>query len=149
MSLQVWRLSHARWADTALSGEGASLYPGRWNRLSERVVYLSSSLALAVLETRVHLEVMATQQPYLALEFELPAELVADTPTLPENWREDQEATREVGSRWLEAKTSLALRVPSALVPAESNYLLNPLHPELLRVQLLRRLDFTWDERLF
>lgn len=142
-------MSHARWADTALSGEGASRYPGRWNRSGEQMVYLSSSLALAVLETLVHLEVMAIQQPYLALEFELPAELVADAPTLPESWRQDRETTREIGSRWLQARASLALRVPSAIIPAEPNYLLNPRHPELSHVQLLRRLDFIWDERLF
>jgi len=149
LSLKAWRLSHARWADTALSGEGASRYPGRWNRSGERMVYLSSSLALAVLEMRVQLEVTATQQPYLALEFELPAELVADAPTRPENWRQDRELTREIGSRWLQARASLALRVPSVIIPAEPNYLLNPHHPELPRVQLLRQLDFTWDERLF
>lgn len=149
MTLKVWRLIHARWVQTALSGEGASRYPGRWNRPGERMVYLGSSLALAVLETRVHLEVTATQQPYMALEFELPVELVSDLPDLPENWREAREITREIGSRWLQAKASLALRVPSAIVPTEPNYLLNPLHPQMPHLKPLRQLEFIWDDRLF
>jgi len=56
LKIRAWHLVHARWAGSTLSGEGASLYPGRWNRAGELVVYLASSLALAVLETRVHLE---------------------------------------------------------------------------------------------
>jgi len=113
------------------------------------VVYLASSLALAVLETRVHLEVTATQEPYVALEFVLPAELVEDTPRLPENWLVDREITQRLGSQWLRAGTSLALRVPSVIIPAEPNYLLNPLHPEAAQVKQLRHLEFAWDERLF
>ena len=113
------------------------------------MVYLGSSLALAVLETRVHLEVTATQQPYVALEFALPVEFVEDIPELPNNWREDREVSRGLGSQWLQAQTFLALSVPSAIIPVEANYLLNPKHPEITRVKLLRRLEFSWDERLF
>ena len=113
------------------------------------MVYLGSSLALAVLETRVHLEVAATQQPYIALEFELPSDLIDNVSTLPEGWREDREITRRIGSQWLKSNTALALRVPSVIIPAESNYLLNPLHPKAGLVRLVQRMDFTWDERLF
>lgn len=145
----AWRLSHARWADTALSGEGASRYPGRWNRSGERMVYLASSLALAVLETRVHIEVTITQQPYMALEFEIPKALTETVPALPDDWREDLEATRSIGSGWLKNQTALALRIPSAIIPPESNYLFNPLHPEIAQVRLVQRLEFIQDERLF
>jgi len=54
LRIRAWCLVHARCAEGALSGEGASLYPGRWDRPGEPVVYLASFLALAVLETRVH-----------------------------------------------------------------------------------------------
>jgi RES domain-containing protein len=83
------------------------------------------------------------------LEFELPAELVADLPDPPENWLEAREITRQTGSSWLQAKASLALRVPSAIIPAEPNYLLNPLHPQMPRLKPLRQLEFIWDDRLF
>ena len=149
MSLRAWRLVHERWADDALSGEGARRYPGRWNRAGEPVVYLASSLALAVLETRVHLEAVAIQQPYVALEYELPEGIEDLADELPEGWRRDVERTRELGSRWLKRGSSAVLRVPSAVVPVESVYLLNPRHPDANDVELIRRLEFVWYERLF
>lgn len=113
------------------------------------MVYLASSLALAVLETRVRLEVAVTQQPYVALEFALPAHLIDHPPALPENWRASQEITRSIGSRWVQGGSSLALEVPSAIIPGGTNYLLNPLHHEIAQVRPLQHLAFDWDERLF
>jgi len=148
--LRAWRLAHARWKDTALSGEGASRYPGRWNRMGGRMVYLAGSLALAVLETRIHVEVTATEQPYVAIQVEFPDELVEPlTGPLPKGWREDLEATRAVGSAWLEGGSSLALAVPSVIIPVEFNYLLNPLHSGIGEVRVVQSVDFEWDERLF
>ena len=144
--MRAWRLAHARWKDTALSGEGASRYPGRWNRMGRRLVYLASSLALAVLETRVHVEVTVTEQPYVALEVEFPDERVGP---LPEGWRGDLEVTRALGSAWLEGGSSLALAVPSVIIPVEFNYLLNPLHAKVGEVRVVQSVDFEWDERLF
>jgi RES domain-containing protein len=114
------------------------------------MVYLAASLALAVLETRVHLEVTATEQPYVALEAELPDEYVEQlAEPLPERWREDLELTRRLGGAWLEAGSSPVLAVPSAIIPVEFNYLLNPLHPKAQEVRVVRSVDFEWDERLF
>jgi len=113
------------------------------------VVYLASSLALAVLETRVHLEAVAIQQPYVALEYELPEGIEDLGDELPEGWYRDVERTRELGSRWLKEGSSPVLRVPSAIVPVEYVYLLNPRHPDARRIELLRSLPFVWDERLF
>ncbi len=149
MRVRAWRLVHERWADDALSGEGARRYPGRWNRAGEPVVYLADSLALAILETRVHLEAVAIQQPYVALEYELPEGIEGPVDELPDGWRRDVERTRELGSRWLKRGSSAVLRVPSAVVPVESVYLLNPRHPNANDVELIRRLEFVWDERLF
>ena len=149
MKVHAWRLVHERWAESALSGEGARRYPGRWNRAGEPVVYLASSLALAVLETRVHLEAVTIQQPYVALEYELPEGIEGLGDELPADWRGEVERTRELGSRWLKEGSSPVLRVPSAIVPVEYVYLLNPRHPDAHRIELLRSLPFVWDERLF
>ena len=149
MKVHTWRLVHERWAESALSGEGARRYPGRWNRAGEPAVYLASSLALAILETRVHLEAVAIQQSYVALEYELPEGIEDLGDELPEGWYRDVERTRELGSRWLKEGSSPVLRVPSAIVPVEYVYLLNPRHPEARRTELLRSLPFVWDERFF
>ena len=113
------------------------------------MVYLANSLALAVLETRVHLEAVAVQQPYVAPEYELLEGIEGLGDELPAGWRGEVGHTRELGSRWLKAGSSPVLHAPSAIVPVEFIYLLNPGHPEAHRVELLRRLRFVWDERLF
>lgn len=147
--MRAWRLVHTRWQDSALSGEGAARYPGRWNRSGERVVYLAGSLALAALETLVHLEVGIIEQPYVALEVEFPDERVGQLAApLPEGWRSDLECTRALGSAWLKGGETPVLAVPSAIVQVEKNYLLNPLHPQASQVRVLRSVDFEWDPRL-
>ncbi|HET8986562.1 MAG TPA: RES family NAD+ phosphorylase [Trueperaceae bacterium] len=147
--MRAWRLVHARWQDTALSGDGAALYPGRWNRTGERVVYLADTLALAVLETLVHLEAVTTEEPCVAIELALPDELLQSAAPLSSGWQQDLKITRDLGSRWLSAGTALALRVPSVLVPDGANVLLNPAHRAARLVEEVRRLPFRWDDRLF
>ncbi len=159
MNLGAFRLIHERWLHAALGGEGAALYPGRWNNKGERVVYLSSALSLAVLETRVHAQIALTEEPYWALEFSFASSLVKDLESkhdkrgsdmvLPKNWREDVTVTRELGSRWLHSGASLLLRVPSVVVPNEYNYLFNPNHAKLKSIKEVSRFRFNWDSRLF
>lgn len=113
------------------------------------MVYLGSSLALAVLETLVHLEVKVTEQAFTAIEIALPDDAISEVARLKMNWQYDLEHSREVGSEWLSAASSLVLSVPSRVVTVESNVLLNPAHPRMQEVKVVRTLPFTWDERLF
>jgi RES domain-containing protein len=53
------------------------------------------------------------------------------------------------GSRWLRAKRTAVLEVPSAIVPSESNYLLDPLHPEFRRIRIGRAIPFAFDPRMW
>jgi RES domain-containing protein len=107
--LKAWQLVHSRWQKTALSGEGAALYPGRWNKVGERIAYLGSSLALAALETLVHFEVDATEESFTAIEVLLPDNEISDVGKLKKDWQSDLEYTRDLGSKWLASNTSLAL----------------------------------------
>ncbi len=147
--MKAWRLVHSRWQKTALSGEGAALYPGRWNKAGERMVYLGSSLALAALETLVHLEVDATEAPFTAIELFIPDNLVMTQGNLKRTWREDLDYTRNLGSQWLKANKSLALVVPSAVIEVETNILFNPEHSSSSGIKEVQRLAFRWDDRLF
>jgi RES domain-containing protein len=148
-ALKAWRLVHSRWAKTALSGEGAALYPGRWNKTGERMVYLGSSLALAALETLVHLEVDASEEPFTAIELFLPDNLVTKREHLKRTWKNDLAYTRNLGSLWLKNAESLALVVPSAVIGIETNLLLNPEHPAISELKEVQRISFEWDTRLF
>jgi RES domain-containing protein len=149
VALKAWRLVHSRWAKTALSGQGAALYPGRWNKTGERMVYLGSSLALAVLETLVHLEVDSTQEPFTAIELFIPDNLVVTREHLKRTWKNDLAYTHNLGSLWLKNAESLALVVPSAVIEIETNVLLNPEHFAINELKEVQRISFEWDTRLF
>lgn len=131
--LRVWRLVTARFAETAFSGEGARRYGGRWNRKGVPVVYTAGSLSLAMLEMLVQ------DQPLRARYVTIPAEVPTglkiervDIGQLPADWRDPaaMETLRTIGSKWAAGLASAVLAVPSAIVPAETNYLLNPRHPD-------------------
>ncbi len=148
-----YRIVAPRWADDALSGDGARKYGGRWNSPGRPMVYLGGSRALAALEILVHLTApLSRAKPYKIIEVIIPNCLISDYPPgiLPKTWRDHPPAqiTQEIGDDWLLASGSLALRVPSILIPEETNILLNPLHPDFKEITHLSPNDFSFDPRL-
>lgn len=147
--MQAWRLCRRRYAD--LNGIGAASTGGRWNPVGLPMVYMSSSDALAVLEVRVHLR-RYIPSSYVFITAEVPAdtiELVEEREPLPPNWSDDLAWSRAVGERFLKGGTAVALSVPPRIVPIGRNILLNPCHPEMLRVVANPPRRFEWDRRLF
>lgn len=133
----VWRITTARFAATAFSGEGARLYGGRWNPKGFEMVYTAESRSLALLEMMVQDAPLRAR--YVLIPVSLPDAVsvtsieVAD---LPPDWRklDRRDALQDIGRDWLVRGDSAVLAVPSAVVPAERNYLLNPRHPDFTRV---------------
>jgi len=115
-------------------GSGAAHYGGRWNLPGTRVVYCAESRALAALEALVHVEVMEGVSAVLwqATSITIPGGKVEWPSQYPQSWRTypHSHATQVLGSDWARSLRSVALRVPSAVVPGEFNYLLNPLHTD-------------------
>jgi RES domain-containing protein len=148
----VWRLVKEKYADSAFSGEGARQGGGRFNSPGWPVVYTSESLALAELEILVHLPTSHLLASYVAFQARLPDNAVEtlDRTALPSNWRENPvpRSVQAVGDNWLRAGSSLALRVPSVVVPAEDNVLINPAHPRMEDVTIDGPFDPDIDERL-
>ncbi|MCO7246091.1 RES family NAD+ phosphorylase [Halomonas sp. Mc5H-6] len=134
----AYRLVKRKFQDIAFDGEGARLYGGRWNSPGKACVYVASSESLALLEIMVHLESYRLLNTYALLRLTLPAEsiLSVGTEDLPENWQEAPAPaeTAELGDGWLASGQSLALAVPSVVVPRELNYMLNPAHPLFDRI---------------
>jgi RES domain-containing protein len=151
-SITAWRIVKATYASTAFSGEGAKRDGGRWNSVGIPIVYLAESRALAVLEVLVHLEADDLLKHYRLISLSMDAKFVkALAPTdLPENWKQDPPArsTIRLGDRWFASGESAVLRVPSAIVPAESNLLLNPAHPDFEKMKLGIPQLFRFDRRL-
>lgn len=128
----VWRLVTARFAESAFTGDGARLYGGRWNRKGVALVYTSGSQSLAMLEMLVQDDPLRAR--YVMIPATIPRGVAIErvaVETLPPGWRElgAREQLQAIGSEWAKSGSSAVLAVPSAVIPAEHNYLLNPLHP--------------------
>lgn len=147
-----WRLVKAPLAATAFDGEGARRHGGRWSSPGVRVIYAAEHLSLAALEVLVHLQDAAALRSYVAVDVEFDADLVTevDTSTLPVSWRAYpvRPELEVIGNEWVASGRSVILRVPSAIVPVESNFLLNPAHSQFESVKLGRPRSFQFDARL-
>ena len=149
--LTVWRLLTARFAKFAFSGDGARLYGGRWNRKGVPMVYTAGSQSLAMLEMLVLDEPLRAR--YVIVPAKLPKNLKIERVTpdqLPANWRDlgAREQLQIMGTDWARRRSSAALAVPSVVIPTETNYLLNPLHPSFARIQIGKPEEFVTDLRL-
>ena len=151
-SILARRLVSPQFADSAFDGEGARLYGGRWNSKGTPMVYTSSSLALAAMEMLVHLlrdpERLKDLYVYIDAVFDKEDIITLDPAALPENWRDDVRITRAVGDQWVTNRASLVLEVPSAVIPEEPNYLINPKHPDAGKLSLSAPKPFQFDPRL-
>lgn len=147
----VYRISNCNYAGD-LTGTGARLYGGRWNSEGKSMLYTASSRALAVLEVLVHLNPLIVPDNFCLVEIEVPEDSIytLNPNLLPANWRSvsPQTALRNLGDAFLKQQTSLLMKVPSSIVPAEYNYLLNPLHPDAVKARVVNRESFSFDERL-
>lgn len=136
----------------AFSGEGARRYGGRWNAPGRPVVYVSEHLSLAALETLAHADRRRFERGYVAFEVHVPEDLVLELrdEDLPADWRARpvSAGARAVGDAWLAQRASVALRVPSVLVPQERNLLLDPAHPRFGEVFVGPGAPFRFDDRL-
>ena len=150
---QAWRLTSARRAETAFTGDGSVLQSGRWHHAGTRCIYVSSALSLAALEVMVHSGGGRPTIPFVAFRIEIPDGLpIAEVPDdlLGEDWRATPAppALADFGSAWVKAGSAAVLRVPSAVSPRESNYLLSPAHPDFTRIIVEPPEPFEFDERL-
>jgi RES domain-containing protein len=147
----LYRITKCNYA-ADLSGTGARLYGGRWNSEGKPMLYLASSRSLAVLEVLVHLDPLIIPGNYCLVDIEVPDDKITtvDIERLPEDWRDISGSVilREFGDAFLKKQEHLLMKVPSSIVPAEYNYLLNPLHPDAFDVKLLKREPFGFDRRL-
>jgi RES domain-containing protein len=147
-----WRIVKTKFAGQAFDGEGARRYGGRWNSPGVRMVYTSESLALAALEILAHLGRSRALASYSRCAVHFDAALVTslDRSLLPADWRAYPAPAelQSLGNSWITSKTSAVLEVPSALVETESNYLINPLHPDFGSLIIESSEPFDFDPRL-
>lgn len=150
--MNLWRIIDRGLLREAFSGQGASEYGGRWNSPGTRMVYCSEHPALAALEKLVHLQdIEQLRRSYALIGVGCPDELTEALPArLPRNWTADgaRARLRRIGDQWIASRRSLALIVPSVVLPRSSNILVNPLHAAFGRLQIGAAERFDFDPRL-
>jgi|SRR5208283_5197782 len=145
----LWRISNQR----TLDGRGGLEASARWHTQGRPIVYLAESVAGALLEVLVHLELSSARLPksYRLLKVEAPDGISIEALSvtdLNESWTYDETETRAVGDQWLASKRTALLRVPSAIAPETDNVVLNSAHEEARRLRIISHREYPWDLRL-
>ena len=151
--MRVYRLSRKKYADE-LSGKGAAKVGGRWNSRGTELIYTAESRALAMAEVAVHLTLATMPDDFVMVEIEISEEIKISEmqkTELPKNWNAFPYdlRTQEVGDGFVRAEESCLLKIPSAVVPGDHNFLINPKHPDFKMIKISSIEKFPFDERLF
>ncbi len=141
--MQAWRISNY----SELSGIGGKYYAGRWNHLGTPIVYCAEHPALAMLEILVHLDADDLPENYRLLEIDIPETITVTNATLPNDWQDNMELTRTIFQDFVSADAGPVMRVPSAIMPACFNLLLNPEHADHTKIQIAGSMVHPLDSR--
>jgi RES domain-containing protein len=148
--LSGWRIVPALHSASAFTGDGARQFGGRWNSVGTPMVYSSSTISLAALETLVHINPQISVA-YVLYEARFDASLAEKFPEdrCSPGWDAEPPgpASMAIGDEWFRKSRSVVLSVPSVLT-GEMNYLLNPKHPDFKLVKIGKPEPFAFDLRL-
>jgi len=134
-----------------ISGDGARKKGGRWNSPGFPVVYTSTSISLSLLELLIYNSSYEVIRVNMLMQITVPENLMKSLSVnaLKQTWQKDIDYSRFIGNEFLKNKKSLLLKVPSAIIPEESNVLINPAHPDFKRVKIIKAALFQYYTRLF
>ncbi len=148
--MQVYRITSSTYASD-ISGTGAAMYGGRWNKKGMPVLYTGESKEIALLETLVNTPPMLIPKLDI-LTLEIPDEYTEFTiDSLPYNWSDYPSPTilAVLASEWAKECKTIVLKVPSCIIHSSSNYILNCRHPLYHeKVCIVDQQDFHFDSRL-
>ncbi len=149
----VYRLAKQKFCND-LSGKGAEITGGRWNSKGKAMLYTSSSRALCMAEVAVHIPMGIIPEKYFLVHIQLPTQvkmIELQSKDLPDDWNKfpHSQQTQSKGDLFLYENKYLILKVPSAVVQGDYNYLINPKHPQHSEIKVLKCELFSFDERLF
>lgn len=147
--MELFRITRSEYQND-LSGMGAYYYGGRWNSPRNAMLYTCSRRSLAMLEVLVHWQKPTPPPDYVVVVLYVPDSMkYTQGVEVGANWQMEPQWTRETGDKWISEKRSLLLQVPSVVVKNESNYLINPAHPDAEEVKVIDIEPFQFDSRLF
>lgn len=149
----AWRLIKSKHHQRAFDGQGARINGGRWNRKGVAMVYTAESIALAALEIIAHalfLDFLEDEYSWFPVTFDEKLCLTLDASSLPVNWREypAPPELKDIGTAWIRSQQTVILKVPSAIVPQENNFLISPMHPDFDKLEIGTPHAFRFDSRM-
>lgn len=148
--MELFRLSKKEHQDD-LRGTGAFLAGGRWNNMGIYILYTASSRSLAIVESLAHITEVNNLDEYVMLVLYLPDDISRSIYTfnkLKKDWKDNLTYTQNIGDTWAKKNESLVLQIPSAIVPKEFNFLVNPLNPEYSKLKLIEVEKLSFDSRI-
>lgn len=145
----VYRISNELYKDD-ISGNGAAINGSRWNSKNIRMLYAGEFISLTILESLVHLRQGDLPEKQYLLKIELPDVELQEIKVLKlaDKWQQQISYTQWMGDQFIAADQALVLKVPSAIVPQEHNFLINPLHKEFKKVKIVTNELLDLDKRL-
>lgn len=145
----IYRLTTGKYAND-ISGTGSKLFGGRWNPPGIAALYTSQHVSLAILEILVRASKYTSPASYTLLSLEISDKGIYELQSkkLKNGWQNDLNYTQGIGEDFLNDNQTLCMQVPSAIVPQENNFLLNPLHPEFKKIKILSSELLELDKRL-
>ncbi len=147
----VYRITNSAYNDD-ISGAGAKIMGSRWNSKGVPVLYTSQHISLSVLEMLVNTNFKDYAIALDLMYINFPEQQTIRTielSSLKTNWKDDLDYTRYMGNEFINQKESLILKVPSAVIHEEYNYLANPHHPDFKKIKIIKTKSFWPDQRLF
>jgi len=148
--MTIYRLAIEQYKND-LTGEGAKLFGGRWNSIGIAALYATENISLAVLEILVRTDIHLIPPNYHLRKMEIPENVTATIirkNKLKRNWKEDIDYTQWMGNEFIRSGKSLLLKIPSAIVDEEHNYIINPSHSDFKKIKASAS-KFQFDKRLF
>jgi RES domain-containing protein len=148
--MTVYRISNQLYSSD-ISGTGAKLFGSRWNSRGLPLLYTSAYISLAMLEMLVHTSLeeysIALDLVYIDIPDRLGCKEITHS-KLKTTWTEDLSYTRYIGDEFIRSLQTPLLKIPSAIIAEEYNYLVNPLHPDFNKIKISKIKSFRPDKRL-
>lgn len=151
--MQLFRLSKEKYANS-LNGFGAAKFGNRWNSKGVEIIYTAESRALAMSEVLVHLSLAMLPKDFVMVTVQIPETTSIsnlEQNELPQFWNihPPNTATQKVGDNFINEGKFCLLKVPSAVVPGDFNFLINPHHSEISKISISEIIGFPFDPRIF
>ncbi|MDR6846334.1 RES family NAD+ phosphorylase [Flavobacterium granuli] len=151
--MEVFRLARKKFP-IELSGKGASISGARWNSKGTEIVYCAQNRALAMAEVLVHLSLATLPNDFVMLTIDIPDDIfveVLDLNKLSIDWNvfPCTFETPLLGDDFIRRNEACILKVPSAVVKGDFNFLINPYHIDFSKIRITEQIDFPFDKRIF